>query len=113
MNEDNCYRYPKLYIAGQKNKNFTALIFARSLAKGIWVAFTVFFILLGMTLFNESAAGWEWDYQSFGLAASGALTIIVNLQVRDSQYCHGQLANACRSPWPRVSVTIVVSQCVF
>ncbi len=93
MNEDNCYhRYPKLYMAGQKNKNFTPFIFARSLAKGIWVAFTVFFILMGMTLFNEFAAGWEWDYQSFGLAASGALTIIVNLQVRDSQYWSDNIA---------------------
>jgi len=34
-----------------------------------------------LTLFNEYASGYEWDYQSFGLAASGALTIIVNLQV--------------------------------
>ena len=52
----------------------------------------MFFILMGMTLFNEFAAGWEWDYQSFGLAASGALTIIVNLQVSDSQYWSDNIA---------------------
>ena len=45
------------------------------------MAFVIFFVLLGMTLFNEYASGYEWDYQSFGLAASGALTIIVNAQV--------------------------------
>lgn len=85
VNEENCYRYPRLYIAGQTNKNFTASTFARSVAKGIWAAFVIFFVLMGMTLFNEYPAGWEWDFQSFGLAASGALTIIVNLQVRRSQ----------------------------
>ena len=53
----------------------------RSLVKGIYVAVVFFFILMGMTLTNFFPDGYEWDYQSFGLAASGALTIIVNLQV--------------------------------
>lgn len=85
VNEENCYRHPKLYIAGQTNKNFTVFTFARSVGKGIWVAFVVFFVLMGMTLFNEYPAGWEWDFQSFGLAASGALVIIVNLQASNIQ----------------------------
>ena len=45
------------------------------------MAVVFFFILMGMTLGNYYPDGYEWDYQSFGLAASGALTIIVNLQV--------------------------------
>ena len=46
------------------------------------MAFVIFFLLFGMTAFNEYSTGYEWDYQSFGVAASGALIIIVNLQVR-------------------------------
>ena len=49
--------------------------------KGIYVAFSLFFVLFGMTFLNFFATGFEWDYQSFGVAASGALIIIVNLQV--------------------------------
>ena len=45
------------------------------------MAVVFFFILMGMTLTNFFPEGYEWDYQSFGLAASGALTITVNLQV--------------------------------
>lgn len=102
VNEENCYRHPKLYIAGQTNKNFTAFTFVRSVAKGIWVAFVVFFILMGMTLFNEFPAGWEWDFQSFGLAASAALVVIVNLQVSlvlTTQVCTytGTVHLSCRS----------------
>ena len=81
MDEDNCYRFPQLYITGQQNKNFNSFIFVRSLIKGIYVAIVFFFGLFGMTLLNFYSGGYEWDYQSFGLAASGALTIIVNLQV--------------------------------
>ena len=81
MDEDNCYRFPQLYITGQQNKNFNIPIFVRSLCKGIYVAISFFFVLLGITLFNFYPAGFEWDYQSFGLAASGALTFIVNFQV--------------------------------
>lgn len=81
MDEDNCYRFPQLYITGQQNKNFNSFIFARSLIKGIYVAIVFFFVLFGMTLFNFYPGGYEWDYQSFGVAASGALTLIVNLQV--------------------------------
>lgn len=81
MDEDNCYRYPQLYVAGQQNKNFNVAIFTRSLIKGIWVAMVFFLVLFGLTYQNFYYEGFEWDYQSFGLAASGALTIIVNLQV--------------------------------
>ena len=82
VDENNCYRYPELYIAGQQNKYFNRWIFMRSLVKGVYVALIFFFILMGMTLFNFYPDGYEWDYQSFGLAASGALTIIVNFQVK-------------------------------
>ena len=81
VEENSCYRYPKLYIAGQKNENFTTWIFTRTLLKGIYVALAFFFILFGIVAFDVVPRGYEWDYQSFGLAASGALTIIVNLQV--------------------------------
>ena len=81
MDENNCYRYPRLYFAGQQNKNFNPFIFARSLMKGVYVAFILFFVLFGMTFLNYYSEGYEWDYQSVGLAASGALVLIVNLQV--------------------------------
>ena len=51
------------------------------------MAVVFFFILMGMTLFNFYPDGYEWDYQSFGLAASGALTIIVNFQVFSIHVC--------------------------
>ena len=81
MDENNCYRYPKLYVAGQQNKNFNAVLFLRSLVKGIYVAFVLYFVLFGMTFLNFFEPGFEWDYQSLGVAASGALVLIVNLQV--------------------------------
>lgn len=81
VDENNCYRHPKLYIAGQKNLSFNTIIFLRSLVKGIYVAIILFFVLLGITAFDNHPDGYEWDYQSFGLAASCALTIIVNFQV--------------------------------
>ena len=84
VDEDNCYRFPQLYIAGQQNKHFNKWIFLRSLLKGVYVAVVFFFILMGMTLTNFFPEGYEWDYQSFGLAASGALTITVNLQVQNT-----------------------------
>lgn len=84
VDEDNCYRFPQLYIAGQQNKRFNKWIFLRSLLKGVYVAVVFFFILMGMTLTNFFPEGYEWDYQSFGLAASGALTITVNLQVQNT-----------------------------
>lgn len=83
VDENNCYRYPKLYVASQQNKNFNVLIFLRSILKGIYVAFVFFFILFGMTFLNTYGEGYEWDYQSFGVAASGALILIVNLQVSE------------------------------
>ena len=49
--------------------------------KGIYVAFILFFVLFGLTFLDLYADGYEWDYQSFGVAASGALILIVNLQV--------------------------------
>ena len=85
VSESDCYRFPQLYIAGQQNKNFNNFIFFRSLMKGIYVAIAFFFMLFGMTAFNQYPSGYEWDYQSYSLAASGALTIIVNLQV----LCYG------------------------
>ena len=81
MDEDNCYRYPKLYIAGQQNKSFNSVIFIRSLAKGIYASVVFYFVLLGITWLSVFQSGYEWDYQSFGVAASGALNVIVNLQV--------------------------------
>ncbi len=81
MDEENCYRYPQLYVAGQQNKNFGPWIFIRSLIKGIYVAIVFFFVLFGITFLNFYPAGYEWDYQSFGVAASGALVVIVNVQV--------------------------------
>ena len=81
MDENNCYRYPKLYIAGQQNKNFNPIIFVRSLIKGIYVAFVLYFVLFGMIFLNLFEDGYEWDYQSVGVAASGSLVLIVNLQV--------------------------------
>ena len=45
------------------------------------MAFTVFFVLFGIVYLNVYEEGYEWDYQSFSYAASGALVIIVNLQV--------------------------------
>ena len=46
------------------------------------MAFVLFFVLFGLTFLDFYADGYEWDYQSFGMAASGALVLIVNLQVR-------------------------------
>ena len=60
---------------------FNAPIFVRSIIKGIYMALVIFFVLFGMVAFNVYPGGYPWDYQSYGLAASGALTIIVNLQV--------------------------------
>ena len=45
------------------------------------MAFVLFFVLFGLTFLNLFPDGYEWDYQSFGVAASGALILIVNLQV--------------------------------
>ena len=49
------------------------------------MAVVLFFVLLGIMAFDHHPDGFEWDYQSFGLAASCALTIIVNLQVSISR----------------------------
>ena len=61
-------------------------IFIRSLLKGIYVAIILFFVLFGIVGFNTMQEGYEWDYQSFGLAASCALTIIVNCQVNKTPF---------------------------
>ena len=81
VNESMCHKYPKLYIAGQKNKRFNVGTFILGLLKGIVAAFTIFFVLFGFTYLNVMSRGYEWDYQSVGNAASGALVVIVNLQV--------------------------------
>ena len=44
-------------------------------------ALFIFFVLFGMTFINVYEEGYEWDYMSFSYAASGSLTLIVNLQV--------------------------------
>lgn len=73
---------PKLYLTGQRNENFSFIIFLRSLIKGIYVAFVIFFVLFGITFLDVMPnTKTEWDYQSFGLTASAALTFVVNLQV--------------------------------
>ena len=47
------------------------------------MAFVLFFVLFGVTFMDIMPnTKSEWDYQSFGLTASAALTFIVNLQVR-------------------------------
>lgn len=46
------------------------------------MAFVLFFVLFGLTFLNLFPGGYEWDYQSFGVAASGGLILIVNLQVQ-------------------------------
>ena len=81
INEDLCYQFPKLYIAGQQNKRFNIGIFLLSLVKGIVAGIIIFFVLFGFTYLNVMPQGFEWDYQSVGFAASGALIVIVNLQV--------------------------------
>ena len=45
------------------------------------MAFILFFVLFGLTFLDFYKEGYEWDYQSFGTAASGGLILIVNLQV--------------------------------
>ena len=85
MDENNCYRYPRLYYAGQQNKNFNIPLFIRSLIKGIYVAFILFFVLFGMAFLNFYEEGFEWDYESYGTATSGALVLIVNLQVGEER----------------------------
>eukprot|EP00731_Ephydatia_muelleri_P016058 Em0009g482a len=73
---------PKLYLTGQRNENFSFIIFLRSLIKGIYVAFVIFFVLFGITFLDVMPnTKTEWDYQSFGLTASAALTFVVNLQI--------------------------------
>uniref|UniRef100_A0A1X7U3D1 Phospholipid-transporting ATPase n=1 Tax=Amphimedon queenslandica TaxID=400682 RepID=A0A1X7U3D1_AMPQE len=85
--EKSCLQNPRLYIAGQKGKRFNTQIFLISLLRGICVAIVVFFVLYGFTYLNVYHAGYEWDYQSFGYAASGALIFIVNLQMAmDTNY---------------------------
>ena len=82
LNEEVSLKNPRLYIAGQQNKSFNVKIFVFSLLRGIFAAIVVFFVLFGITFSDVMAVGGsEWDYQSFGLAASAALTFIVNLQV--------------------------------
>lgn len=81
VHEKACFTHPKLYIPGQKNINFNFPIFVRSLVKGIYVAFVIFFVLLGIIAFNTYPEGYEWDYQSLGVTASASLVIIVNFEV--------------------------------
>ena len=107
VDEDSCYRYPQLYIAGQQNKNFNIVIFVRSLIKGIYVSIVFFFVYFGMTFLNVFPDGYEWDYQSFGLAASGTLIIIVNLQV-----CVCMCVCVCLSACTCMSVCMYVSVCM-
>ena len=64
--------------------------------KGIYVAIVFFFVLFGLTFLDFYDEGYEWDYQSFGTAASGALVLIVNLQVRlFSDPKHVPVPNGC------------------
>ena len=81
VTEEMCYKYPRLYIAGQQNKRFNRITFLLSLFKGIVAALSIFFVLFGFTYLNVMSQGFDWDYQSVGYAASGALVVIVNLQV--------------------------------
>lgn len=82
LSEENSLANPRLYIAGQQNKSFNLRIFISSLLRGIYAALVIFFILFGITFLDiMPVGGSEWDYQSFGLAASAALTFIVNFQV--------------------------------
>lgn len=87
---------PKLYIAGQQNQNFNVKIFVLSLLRGIAAAIMIFFVLFGITFLDVMPVGGsEWDYQSFGVAASAALTFVVNLQV--SSYTHVLYIHCCVS----------------
>lgn len=82
LSEQKSLNNPRLYIAGQQNKSFNIKIFVLSLLRGISVAIVIFFVLFGISFCDiMPLGGYEWDYQSFGLAASAALTVVVNLQV--------------------------------
>ena len=60
------------------------------------MALVLFFVLFGLTFLDFYDEGYEWDYQSFGTAASGALVLIVNLQVRlFFDPIHVLVLNAC------------------
>jgi phospholipid-translocating ATPase len=85
-----CLSNPRLYIASQKGKFFNNFYFIMSLLRGIYVAIVVFFVLFGITYLNIYQEGYEWDYQSFAYAASGALVCIVNIQVAlDTHHWNG------------------------
>eukprot|EP00731_Ephydatia_muelleri_P016102 Em0009g526a len=82
LSEQKSLNNPRLYIAGQQNKSFNIKIFVLSLLRGISVAIVIFFVLFGISFCDiMPLGGYEWDYQSFGLAASAALTVVVNLQI--------------------------------
>ena len=84
LDEIRSTKNPSLYLAGQKNENFNFFIFLRSIIKGIYAAFVVFFILFGVVFMDIMPnTKSEWDFQSFSLAASAALVFIVNFQVRN------------------------------
>lgn len=83
LSESRSIKNPDLYRAGQKNEDFNFIIFLRSIFKGIYAAFVVFFVLFGITFLDIMPnTKSEWDFQSFGLTASAALVFIVNIQVQ-------------------------------
>eukprot|EP00731_Ephydatia_muelleri_P034005 Em0044g25a len=82
LSESRSIKNPDLYRAGQKNEDFNFIIFLRSIFKGIYAAFVVFFVLFGITFLDIMPnTKSEWDFQSFGLTASAALVFIVNIQI--------------------------------
>ena len=82
VDEENCRKYPRLYVLGQKNKEFNYFIFFLTLGKGILTSVTIFFVLFGIFFDNvHPGTGFELDYESFQFMIAAALTIVVNIEV--------------------------------
>ena len=80
-----CFKYPKLYVPGQRNRLFNNRIFILSLANGVMVASLLYFFTYGVfdVIVNENGKD-AATLNVFGTVLAGSLVFVVNLQVRQS-----------------------------
>ncbi|XP_066274027.1 phospholipid-transporting ATPase ID-like [Branchiostoma lanceolatum] len=91
VNEDNCVKYPKLYVPGQYNLFFNKKIFLISLLHGVLTSLALFFLPYGAVCEAMRNDGKDFESQQvFGLTIGTALVITVSLQIGlDTAYWTG------------------------
>ncbi|KNC82900.1 hypothetical protein SARC_04820 [Sphaeroforma arctica JP610] len=78
--------YPHMYQVGQKDLLFNTKIFSFSLVLGVYHSFVCFFFAWAATGDNILSDGHTYGYQWLGVMISGAVVVVVNLQIAVDLY---------------------------